>query len=80
MNTQRRASLTEALAALETAKGTIERVLLEEQDEYAKLSEDLQQDSIGDKIHEAISAMEEGCDNIDNAIDSITRAKEQNGQ
>ena len=76
MNKQRRDELTNALVALEAARGTVEQVLSEEQDSFDNLPEALQQAPNGEQIQEAISSLEEVINHIDEAISSLDAARE----
>lgn len=76
MNADRRKAIDEAISQLEQIKSDIENLTSEEQDAYDALPESLQNGEKGEKMQEAINSLEEAANEIDNAMDNLSAAKE----
>lgn len=76
MNAERRKRLEAVIGLLEQAKDTLSGVREEEQSAYDNLPESLQNGDQGEKMQVAVDECETAETSIEEAIDSITTAKE----
>lgn len=74
MNDAQRKKLTEAAAHLIDAKELIGEIRENEQETYDSIPENLQQGEKGQKVEEAINALEEAADACETALGSIDQA------
>ena len=68
MNEARRKETQRALTLIGEAKGTLEVVLTEEQDDLDNMPEDLQDDEEGERAEEVVDALERAAMCCDDAI------------
>ena len=71
MNKARKQRIREALAILESAKPVLEEIRDEEENAFDNLPESIQESDRGDEMQEYVYALENACDGIDVAIDSL---------
>ena len=67
MNEARRKQIQQALALIEQAKGLLEVVLAQEQEDFDNMPEDLRNDETGQRAEDAIDALERAttcCDDV----------------
>jgi len=68
MNDARREEIRRALTLIEEAKGILEIVLDQEQDDFDNMPEDVQNDEEGQRAEEAVDALEQAAVCCDDAI------------
>lgn len=74
MNKHRRAIIFEHIQQLETIKGSLNNLCSIEEAAFENLPESLQQAPQGEKISDALSALEDALSNVDDAIELLTTA------
>lgn len=77
MNKQRREAISALHSKLDDLKSEIEAVLGEEQDAYDNLPDSLRTGEKGDKMYEAIEALESAVSSIEDALSSLDDATQE---
>ena len=68
MNEARRKQIQQALALIEQAKGLLEVVLAQEQEDFDNMPEDLRNDETGQRAEDAIDALERAATCCDDCL------------
>jgi hypothetical protein len=68
MNDARRKEIQRALTLIEQAKDILIEMLLQEQDDFDSMPEDLQNDETGQRAEDAIDALERATTHCDDAM------------
>jgi hypothetical protein len=71
MNNQRRKALAKLIKQLEESTSYLQSILDEEQDSFDNMPDSLQYSEKGERIEEAIDTMENACELISEATDSL---------
>lgn len=71
MNKERRKTISNIIIHLESSKSDIENLLTEEQESLDALPENMQEGERANAISEAITALEEAADTLDNVISTL---------
>ena len=74
MNDARHREIQRALTLIGEAKGILEVALIQEQDDYDKMPEDLKNDDAGDRAKEAVDALERAAMGCGDAISACREA------
>jgi hypothetical protein len=74
MNDAPREEIRRALTLIEEAKGILEMVLSQEQEDFDKMPEDVQNDDEGERAAEAIIALERAANCCNEAISACEEA------
>jgi hypothetical protein len=62
MNDARREEIRRVLTLIKEAKGILEGVLDQQQDDFDKMPKDVQNDEEGQRTEEVVDALEQACD------------------
>jgi ribosome recycling factor len=76
MNDARREEIRRVLTLIEEAKGILEGVLDQQQDDFDKMPKDVQNDEEGQRAEEVVDALEQAttcCDNAISACEEVLR-------
>lgn len=71
MNNKRRKALAQLITQLEECTSYLQGILDEEQDAFDNIPESLQDSDKGNRIEDAIDTMQNACDQISEATDSL---------
>jgi porphobilinogen deaminase len=75
MNDARRKEIQRAQTLIEEAKGILIVATTQEQDDFDKMPEDLQNDDEGEKVEDAVDALERAATCCDDAIAACEEAQ-----
>ena len=76
MNDARREEIRRVVTLIKEAKGILEGVLDQEQDDFDNMPEEAQNDEEGQRVEEVVDALEQAatwCDNAISACDEVLR-------
>jgi ribosome recycling factor len=76
MNDARREEIRRVVTLIEEAKGILEGVLDQQQDDFDKMPKDVQNDEEGQRAEEVVDALEQAatcCDNAISACEEVLR-------
>ena len=74
MNDARRKEIQRALTLIEQAKDILRETLLQEQDDFDSMPEDIQNDETGQRAEDAIDALERATTCCDDAMSACAEA------